>query len=127
VAQPPVVLRIKLRYEDVDTMVQRFAPNVGRSGLFLPTKASQPVGTEVKFELRLFDDTPVLVGLGRIKYVKPPDPANPKASYGMAVELMRVSREGRELIIRMIERRRELGLADIAIPMADEGEARGAL
>jgi len=26
-ARPPVVLRIKLRYDDVDTMVQRFAPN----------------------------------------------------------------------------------------------------
>src|SRR2546423_815039 len=55
-------------------MVQRFAPNVGKSGLFLPTKAMQPVGAEVKFELRLFDDTPVLVGLGRVKFVRPPEP-----------------------------------------------------
>ena len=36
----PVVLRIKLRYEDVDTMVHRFAPNVGKSGLFLPTRST---------------------------------------------------------------------------------------
>ena len=34
-ARPPVVLRIKLRYDDLDTMVQRFATNVGKSGLFL--------------------------------------------------------------------------------------------
>jgi len=46
---PPVVLRIKLRYDDVDAMVQRFAPNVGKSGLFLPTRSLQPVGTEIKF------------------------------------------------------------------------------
>jgi hypothetical protein len=123
VAGSPVVLRIKLRYEDVDTMVQRFAPNVGKSGLFLPTKAVQPVGAEVKFELRLFDDTPVLVGLGRVKHVKPPDQAQPKATYGMAIELMRVSREGRELIIRMIERRRALGLADVAVPGAEDVES----
>ena len=66
----PVVLRIKLRYDDVETMVQRFAPNVGKSGLFLPTKSLQPIGTEIKFELRIANDTPVLVGLGRVKAVK---------------------------------------------------------
>ena len=49
----PVALRIKLRYDDVDAMVSRFAGNVGRSGLFLPTRSLHPVGTEVKFELRM--------------------------------------------------------------------------
>ncbi|MEO8844487.1 MAG: hypothetical protein ABI591_21040 [Kofleriaceae bacterium] len=118
----PVVLRIKLRYDDVETMVQRFAPNVGKSGLFLPTRSLQPIGTEIKFELRIANDTPVLVGLGRVKAAKPPDPANPKASFGLAIELMRVTREGREVIIRMIERRRAMGLADVAIPMPEDVE-----
>ncbi|MBA2543502.1 MAG: hypothetical protein H0V17_27925, partial [Deltaproteobacteria bacterium] len=121
----PVVLRIKLRYDDVDAMVNRFAPNVGKSGLFLPTKSLQPVGAEVKFELRLSNDTPVLLGLGRVKVTKPPDPANPKASFGMAIELMRVTRESRDLILRMLERRKQLGLAEVAIPMpADLDAAR---
>src|SRR5215212_3697525 len=116
----PIVLRIKLRYDDVEAMVQRFAPNVGKSGLFLPTKSIQPIGTEVKFELRLANDTPALVGIGKVKHVKRPDPANPKAAFGMAIELMRVSREGREVIIRMIERRRAMGLADVAIPIPED-------
>ncbi|MGE5185695.1 MAG: hypothetical protein ACM31C_26720 [Acidobacteriota bacterium] len=119
----PVVLRIKLRYDDLDTMVQRFAPNVGRSGLFLPTKSMQPAGTEIKFELRLANDTPVLVGVGRVKHAQAFDPARPKASFGLAIELMRVTRESREVIIRMIERRRVLGLADVAIPMPEDAEA----
>ena len=37
-AAQPIVLRIKLRYDDVDAMVQRFAAKVGKSGLFLQTK-----------------------------------------------------------------------------------------
>ncbi|HEY0250579.1 MAG TPA: hypothetical protein VGC41_03590, partial [Kofleriaceae bacterium] len=119
----PVVLRIKLRYDDVDAMVQRFAPNVGKNGLFLPTKSIQPVGTEIKFELRLSNDQPVLVGLGKVKAAKAPDPANPRAAFGLAIELMRVTREGREVIIRMIERRRALGLPDVAIPMPEDVEA----
>ncbi len=119
----PVVLRIKLRYDDLDTFVERFAANIGRTGLFVHSKTPRPVATEVKFELRLSNDTPVLVGLGRVKHVKPPDPAHPKAAFGMAIELMRVSREGREVIIRMIERRRAMGLPDVAIPMPDDIES----
>lgn len=121
----PVVLRIKLRYDNVESMVQRFAPNVGRSGLFLPTKSLQPVGAEIKFELRITDDTQVLVGLGRVKAAKAPDPAAPRAAFGMAIELMRVTRESRDVILRMLERRRQLGLAEVAIPMpADIDAAR---
>ena len=40
----------------------------------------------------------------------------------MAIELMRVTRDGREVIIRMIERRRAMGLADVAIPMPEDVE-----
>ncbi len=119
----PVLLRIKLRYDDVETMVQRFAPNVGKAGLFLPTKTMQPIGAEVKFELKLANDTPVIVGLGRVKHVRPADPENPKAIAGLGVELMRVTRESRDVIMKMLDRRRQLGLAETAVPTADEIEA----
>src|SRR6187402_2269047 len=119
----PVVLRIKLRYDDVDAMTERFAPHVGRSGLFLPTRSMQPIGTEVKFELRLSTDQPVLVGLGRVQNVKEPDPANPRATFGIGVELMRVTRESRELILKLLARRRQLGLAEVALPRAEEIDA----
>jgi len=119
----PIVLRIKLRYDDLDAMVQRFAANVGKSGLFLPTRSMQPIGAEVKFELRLADDTAALVGLGRVKAVKPPDPSHPKAAFGMAVELMRVTPQSRALILRMLERRRELGLPEVVLPSAADIDA----
>src|SRR4030095_4858995 len=91
----PILLRIKLRYDDIEVMVQRFATNVGKSGLFLPTKSLQPVGSEIKFELRLADDTPALVGLGRVRLARAPDPHDPRATFGMAIELMRVTPQSR--------------------------------
>ena len=119
----PIVLRIKLRYDDVEVMVQRFAVNVGKSGLFLPTKTLQPVGAEIKFELRLADEAAVLVGLGRVKAVTAPDPLRPHATFGMAIELMRVTPQSRALILRMLERRRELGLPELGLPMAADIDA----
>jgi hypothetical protein len=121
----PVVLRIKLRYDSVDVMIQRFAPNVGKTGLFLPTRSLQPIGVEVKFELRLANETPVLIGHGRVKGSREPDPTNPKATFGLAVELLRVTRESRDLILKILERRKQLGMPEIGIPMpADIDSAR---
>jgi len=119
----PIVLRIKLRYGDVDVMVQRFAANVGKSGLFLPTRSLQPLGAEIKFELRLADDTPVLVGLGRVKSVRAPDPQQPRAVFGIGVELMRVTPQSRALILRMLEHRRVSGLPEVGLPTADDIDA----
>ncbi len=119
----PVVLRIKLRYDTVEAMTERFAPHVGRSGLFLPTRSLQPLGAEVKFELRLATDRPVLVGLGRVASVKAQDPRDPAAAYGIGVELMRVTRESRELILKLLARRKQLGLPEVALPRAEEIDA----
>jgi hypothetical protein len=119
----PVVLRIKLRYDSVEAMTERFAPHVGRSGLFLPTRSLQPIGTEIKFELRLATDRPVLVGLGRVASVKGPDPQDPGAAYGLGVELMRVTRESRELILKLLARRKQLGLPEVPLPRAEEIDA----
>jgi hypothetical protein len=41
----------------------------------------------------------------------------------MAIELMRVSKEGRELIIKRIERRRAMGMPDVAIPVPEDVDA----
>ena len=44
----PTVLRIKLRYDDIDTFVEKFAPNIGRAGLFIRSRTPKPVGSEVR-------------------------------------------------------------------------------
>ncbi|HMG56495.1 MAG TPA: hypothetical protein VK601_23505, partial [Kofleriaceae bacterium] len=117
------MIRIKLRYEDVEAMVQRFAANVGKSGLFLPTRSLQPIGAEIKFELRLADDSPALVGLGRVRSAVAPDPQHPRAAFGMAVELMRVTPQSRGLILRMLEHRRAAGLPEVGLPTAADIDA----
>lgn len=123
----PAVLRVKLRYNSVEAMVNRFAPNVGKLGIFIPTKQVYPPGTEIKFELRLATDVPMLVGLGRVMSSHEPDPNNPRAVFGIGIEIIRVTREGRQLLVRLIERRRAMGLPNVAIPIpADIDAARRA-
>ncbi len=115
----PLVLRIKLRYPDLDTFIEKFAINVGRAGIFLATRGLQPAGTELRFELRLVDDQVVLSGVGRVAAVYEPRPDDPSAPYGMAIEFMRATRESRDVVLRMLEHRRALGLGEPALPMPE--------
>ena len=105
-------LRVKVRYPDVETFVERFAVNVGRSGLFIPTPTPKPVGTEVRFEVRLGDDRVVLIGQGVVRWLREAAPDRTRATTGMAIELQRVSRESRDVLMKMLQVRKRRGLID---------------
>ena len=118
------VLRIKVRHPDVDAFVERFATQVTRTGVFIPTRTPKPVGTEVRFEIRTADDKPVLVGQGKVRLTRAHDPAQPRMVAGMAVELQRVGRDSRDVLLRMLEVRKRRGLHDgpSGMPMPGDPE-----
>ncbi|HVV86109.1 MAG TPA: PilZ domain-containing protein, partial [Kofleriaceae bacterium] len=120
-------LRVKVRYPDIDTFVERFAVNVGRSGLFIPTPAPKPVGSEVRFEVRLADDRAVLIGQGLVRWVREPLPERSRATTGMAIELQRVSRESRDVLVRMLAVRKRRGMVDGpgGLPVIEDEPADG--
>lgn len=119
----PVVLRVKLRYPDVPTFIDKFAVNIGRAGMFLPTRALQALGTELRFELRLADEQVVLSGLGRVAAVVAPDERGPDTIPGLAIEFQRMTRESRDLVMRLLEYRRERGLGEPALPSVEASVA----
>ena len=69
----PVVLRIKLRYTNVDTFISKFAVNISRGGMFISSRAPKPTGTVVKFELREV-----------VEFQEEYDPASDKSSVFLA-------------------------------------------
>ena len=113
----PVVRRIKLRFTDVETFIATFAPNVARNGIFLHSKMPRPVGTDVRFEVRLADDQVMLVGVGVVRHVTAEPPANiaggrTAGTSGMTIAFARITKDSRELITRIIAYRKEFGFVD---------------
>ncbi len=124
----PVVLRVKLRYTTVEQFVDRFAANVGRSGIFLASKTTRALGTEIRFELRLADDTPVVVGVGSVRASRVEQAGPPKLPGGLIVAFTRVTPDSRAVLRRMLEIRRARGFADDAdgLPRLDSAGPGGA-
>ena len=117
----PVALRIRLRYQQVDQFISKFAVNVSRGGMFLSSRNPKPIGTRLQFEMRLADDSPVIEGSGEVRWIREYDRDRPNEPYGMGIQFTQLSPESRVLIERIIEHRRSLGGGQVeedAIPMS---------
>ena len=109
VANPPV--RIRLRYPDVDTFVQKFAPNVTRGGVFIASRNIQPVGEVIGFEIQLITGEVVLAGQGKVTWVKAFNPDEPLRPYGMGVQFVNVTPACRPVLARILRSKEANGPA----------------
>jgi uncharacterized protein (TIGR02266 family) len=100
---PPV--KVRLRYPDLETFVDKFAPNVTRGGIFLASRSPRPVGQVLRFEVLLRQGAPVLSGKGRVTWVKEFIPTEPHRPYGMGVQFLEVDVVARPVLERLLQRK----------------------
>ncbi|HEY3358173.1 MAG TPA: TIGR02266 family protein [Polyangia bacterium] len=108
----PAALRIRLRYPDVDTFVDRYATNVSKGGIFIASRTPKPVGAAVRFEFQLADGSPVVKGEGKVVWVKEFDPEHPQKPHGMGLKFTRLDTASKALLDRMVAHRQELTSPD---------------
>jgi uncharacterized protein (TIGR02266 family) len=97
--------RVRLKYPDVETLVERFSANVTRGGIFLASREPRPVDTAIRFEVSLLGGAVVLSGEGKVTWVKAFDPAAPARPHGMGVSFTRLDPGCRDMWKRLIDRR----------------------
>jgi len=96
-------VRVRLRYSDLDTFIEKFAPNVTRGGIFLASKAPRAVGEVFHFEVQLATGTVALAGEGKVIWVKPFDAAEPQKPHGMGVQFVQVDAGSRATLDRILQ------------------------
>lgn len=95
-------VRIRLRYPDLDSFVERFAPNVTRGGLFLASRNVQAVGEVIDFEIQLVSGEIALAGRGKVTWVKEYNPAEPNRPFGMGVQFVEIVGQSRAVLARIL-------------------------
>jgi uncharacterized protein (TIGR02266 family) len=105
----PVSMRIKLKYPDVQSFIERYSSNISRGGIFVQTRRPRPIGTVLRFEFLLSDQTRLIRGEGRVAWVRERDEGGEPA--GMGVKYTRLDRQSRELIERALSYREQLAAA----------------
>jgi len=127
----PAIVRVRLRFNDVDTFVERFAPNVTRGGLFLATRNLRPVGEIVAFEILLADGSVALAGDGKVSWTRAPDPAQPTKPFGMGLQFVAVRPASRAVLLRLLKAKESRPAAGLrmtgALPTLEGSGHSGAL
>jgi uncharacterized protein (TIGR02266 family) len=98
-------MRIKLKYSDVETFIQKYAVNISRGGIFIATKTPKPVGTPLRFEFVLAVGEPgisVIRGEGQVLWTREFDPNQPGKAHGMGVKFTRLDAESQAVIDRAL-------------------------
>ena len=93
---PDASVRLHLKCPDAEDFVERFAPNVTRGGIFLPTRDAREVGATIRFEIALLDDTVVFAGEGVVTWAKPK---------GMGVKFTTLDPATEPMLERLLSRR----------------------
>ena len=93
---PDASVRLHLKCPDSEEFVERFAPNVTRGGIFLPTRDAREVGATIRFEIALLDDTVVFAGQGVVTWAKPK---------GMGVKFTTLDPATEPILERLLSRR----------------------
>lgn len=96
---------MRLRYPDLETFIEKYAPNVTKGGIFLASREPRPVGEVLRFEVLLRQGGPVLSGEGRVTWVKEFNPAEPHRPYGMGVQFLFLDPEARPVLERLLKKK----------------------
>jgi uncharacterized protein (TIGR02266 family) len=97
-------MRIKLKYPDVDTFIQKYAANVSKGGIFIATRSPKAVGTALRFEFVLAggQGESVIRGEGVVQWTREFDPTQPTRPHGMGVKFTRIDAESMEIVERAL-------------------------
>jgi uncharacterized protein (TIGR02266 family) len=95
-------VRVRLPYRDLETFVERFAPNVTRGGVFIASRVPRPVGDAFAFEVQLATGQVALAGEGKVIWVKELNPAEPNKAHGMGVQFTALAPASRSVLQRML-------------------------
>jgi len=97
-------MRIKLKYPDVETFIQKYAVNISKGGIFIATKTPKAQGTPLRFEFVLADAgaTAVIRGEGQVQWVREYDAAQPQKAHGMGIKFTKLDAESQAVIDRAL-------------------------
>ncbi len=101
-------IRAILKYPNIETFVQRYAQNVSKHGVFFKTAKPKPVGTTIKFELKLADGTKVLRGVGEVSWIRATETAG--APPGMGIRFQKLDANSRDIVKQILTYKKEHSL-----------------
>jgi len=106
------LLSLKIRYKSatLEDFIERYSSDISRGGVFIKAKKPLAVGTLLKFEFILQDQSTVIHGVGRVVWRRDGVEADPENPSGMGIKFIKMDPESRSVVQRIAEDRAHPGV-----------------
>ncbi|RLB55233.1 MAG: hypothetical protein DRJ42_06775 [Deltaproteobacteria bacterium] len=93
----PVSLKVRFKSATVDEFVEQYAVDVSRGGIFIKSKNPMSIGTLLKFEFQLKDESRLIHGVGRVVWKREGSGGEDKPP-GMGIKFIKMDPQSRALV-----------------------------
>jgi uncharacterized protein (TIGR02266 family) len=129
------LLSLKIRYKSatLEDFIERYSMDISGGGVFIKAKKPLAVGTLLKFEFMLHDQSTLIHGVGRVVWRREEDEADASNPPGMGIKFIKMDPQSRAVVQRIVEHRGLPGVFDqgkdgasVRPPAASEPDQLGA-
>lgn len=121
----PVSLKVRFKSATLDEFIEHYAADISRGGLFIKSKQPMAIGTLLKFELQLKDESRIVQGVGRVVWKREAGDAGEGKPAGMGIKFIKMEGDSKTMVERIVDARQDPGHYDEGKPadLSDEGDA----
>ena len=125
------LLSLKIRYKSatLEDFIERYSSDISRGGVFIKAKKPLSVGTLLKFEFILQDQSTLIHGVGRVVWRREGAETDPDNPSGMGIKFIKMDPESRSVVQRIAEDRGYPGVFEqgkdgvrVTPPLASESD-----
>lgn len=99
----PVSLKVRFKSATVDEFIEHYSKDVSRGGIYIKSSQPMPVGTLLKFQFQLKDDSALIRGVGRVVWTRAEEDAAADMPAGMGIKFIKMDNESRATVERIVE------------------------
>jgi len=99
----PISLKVRFKSATLDEFIEQYSVDISRGGIFIKSKTPMSVGTLLKFEFQLKDESRLIHGVGRVVWKR--EPADGDDPPGMGIKFIKMDPESRALVEQMVQKR----------------------
>ena len=103
-------LKIRFKSATLEDFIERYSSDISRGGVFIKAKKPLAVGTLLKFEFLLQDQSTLIHGVGRVVWRRDPSEGDAQSTSGMGIKFIKMDPESRALVQRIAEGRQSPGV-----------------
>jgi uncharacterized protein (TIGR02266 family) len=106
------LLSLKIRYKSatLEDFIERYSNDISRGGIFIKAKKPLAVGTLLKFEFILQDQSTLIHGVGRVVWRREDAEVDAENPSGMGIKFIKMDPESRSVVERIAEGRGHPGV-----------------